>query len=86
MAKKSKKSWQGRLGADADEATSQLLASIDVDATLYKYDIAGSIAHATSASSPSGSWGRSRRAWRPSPPTSRRAGSTWTWRWKTSTW
>ena len=43
----SKKSWQGRLAADADAATAELLASIDVDAALYKYDIAGSVAHAT---------------------------------------
>ena len=46
-ASASKKSWQGRLAADADAATTELLASIDVDAALYKYDIAGSIAHAT---------------------------------------
>ena len=50
MAKKkstSRKSWQHRLTRDADEATAELLASIDVDVALYKYDIAGSIAHAT---------------------------------------
>ncbi|HPS53709.1 MAG TPA: argininosuccinate lyase, partial [Phycisphaerae bacterium] len=46
MAKESKKSWQGRLKADADAATARLLASIDVDCRLWRYDIAGSIAHA----------------------------------------
>lgn len=40
------KSWQGRLKADADAATSELVASLDVDVALYRYDIAGSIAHA----------------------------------------
>jgi len=40
------KSWQHRLGARTDPAAVELLASIDVDAALYKYDIAGSIAHA----------------------------------------
>ena len=40
------KSWQGRLTADADAATSELVASLDVDVALWKYDIAGSIAHA----------------------------------------
>ncbi len=50
MAKKttkSTKSWHGRLSGEADQATSELLASIDVDAALYKYDIAGSLGHAT---------------------------------------
>jgi argininosuccinate lyase len=42
----SAKSWQARLTADADEATAALLASIDVDRGLWKYDIAGSLAHA----------------------------------------
>jgi len=42
-----RKAWQHRLTAEADEATAELVASIDVDAALYKYDIAGSIAHAT---------------------------------------
>jgi len=49
MAKKrtpSRKSWQQRLSAEADPAAAELLASIDVDAALYKYDIVGSIAHA----------------------------------------
>ncbi|NQU77027.1 MAG: argininosuccinate lyase [Planctomycetes bacterium] len=40
------KSWQGRLTAEADEATAEFLASIDVDWALYRYDIAGSIVHA----------------------------------------
>ncbi len=44
---KSSKPWQHRLSADPDQATSHLLASIDVDVALYKYDIAGSVAHAT---------------------------------------
>ncbi|MCK4275876.1 MAG: argininosuccinate lyase [Phycisphaerae bacterium] len=42
----SKKSWHGRLSAQADEATARFIASLDVDATLWRYDIAGSIAHA----------------------------------------
>jgi argininosuccinate lyase len=42
----SEKSWQGRLTADADAATSELVTSLDVDIALWKYDIAGSIAHA----------------------------------------
>ncbi|MFB3894123.1 MAG: argininosuccinate lyase [Phycisphaerae bacterium] len=45
--KKVAKSWQGRLSADADAAAAQLVASIDVDAALWRYDIAGSQAHAT---------------------------------------
>jgi len=43
---KSTKSWQARLTADADETTARFIASLDVDAALWKYDIAGSIAHA----------------------------------------
>ncbi len=42
----SAKSWQGRLKSDADAATAALVASIDVDHRLSRYDIAGSIAHA----------------------------------------
>ncbi len=42
----SKKSWQGRLTADADAATAQFVASLDVDRALWKYDIIGSIMHA----------------------------------------
>ncbi|HUS47521.1 MAG TPA: argininosuccinate lyase [Phycisphaerae bacterium] len=45
-ARSSKKPWQQRLSAGSDRATRDLLASIDVDAALYKYDIAGSVAHA----------------------------------------
>jgi len=45
-SRKSPKSWQGRLTAEADSATAELLASLDVDKALWKYDIAGSIAHA----------------------------------------
>lgn len=41
-----KKSWHGRLTADADAATAKLLASLDVDVQLWRYDIAGSLAHA----------------------------------------
>lgn len=44
--KSSQKSWQGRLSADADAVTADLLASIDIDIELWKYDIAGSLAHA----------------------------------------
>jgi len=40
------KSWQGRLGSDADAATASFLASLDVDRALWRYDIVGSIAHA----------------------------------------
>ncbi|MFW5841250.1 MAG: argininosuccinate lyase [Planctomycetota bacterium] len=42
----SAKSWQGRLKADADEITARFVASIDVDTALWRYDIAGSLAHA----------------------------------------
>ncbi|MCJ7543973.1 MAG: argininosuccinate lyase, partial [Phycisphaerae bacterium] len=41
-----RKSWHGRLTARADRATSELLASLDVDLALWRYDIAGSLAHA----------------------------------------
>ena len=43
---KPKKSWQGRLGAEADAAAVELVASLDVDRVLWRHDIAGSIAHA----------------------------------------
>ncbi len=43
---KPRKSWQHRLTREADPAAAELLASVDVDAALYKYDVAGSIAHA----------------------------------------
>ena len=42
----SAKPWQGRLSADADTATAELLASLDVDRHLWRYDVVGSIAHA----------------------------------------
>ena len=41
-----RKSWHGRLTAQADPATSELLASLDVDLALWRYDIVGSLAHA----------------------------------------
>lgn len=44
--KKHAKSWHGRLSAEADSATAVLLASLDVDVALWKYDIVGSLAHA----------------------------------------
>ena len=44
--KRSRKPWQRRLARDPDAATTALLSSLDVDWDLYKYDIAGSIAHA----------------------------------------
>jgi argininosuccinate lyase len=49
MSKKStsSKPWQHRLSSDPDLATSELVASLDVDVALYPFDIAGSIAHAT---------------------------------------
>ena len=40
------KSWQGRLTADADAVTAAFVASLDVDQALWRYDIAGSLAHA----------------------------------------
>lgn len=43
---KTEKSWHGRLNSSPDQDTAELLASIDVDVALWKYDIAGSIAHA----------------------------------------
>jgi argininosuccinate lyase len=42
----SNKSWQGRLTADADAQTAEMLASLDVDFALWRYDIVASIAHA----------------------------------------
>ena len=41
-----KKSWQGRLGTEADAAAAELVSSLDVDEALWRYDIAGSVAHA----------------------------------------
>jgi len=43
---KSVKSWERRLSGQIDEETMLLLASLDVDVELYKYDIIGSLAHA----------------------------------------
>jgi len=40
------KSWQARLAAEADQATAELLTSLDVDFALWRYDVVGSIAHA----------------------------------------
>ncbi len=40
------KSWAHRLTAEADAVTAELLASLDVDKVLWRYDIAGSLAHA----------------------------------------
>jgi len=45
-SKRSNKSWQGRLTADADAQTAAMLASLDVDFALWRYDIVASIAHA----------------------------------------
>ena len=41
-----RKSWGRRLAAEADAATAKLLASLDVDRALWRYDIVGSVAHA----------------------------------------
>ncbi len=43
---KSKKSWEKRLGGQPDGLTVDFVESLSVDKRLYKYDIAGSIAHA----------------------------------------
>ncbi len=43
---KSKKSWEKRLSGGPDELTVDFVESLSVDKRLYKYDIAGSIAHA----------------------------------------
>jgi len=40
------KSWQARLGASADALTERFVESISLDRRLWKYDIAGSLAHA----------------------------------------
>ena len=40
------KSWQARLGQGQDELAVDFVESISIDARLYKYDIAGSLAHA----------------------------------------
>jgi argininosuccinate lyase len=44
--KQAAKSWQARLSAQADTVTAGFLASLDVDAALWRYDILGSLAHA----------------------------------------
>ena len=44
--KSREKSWQHRLTAQADAATAEFVAGIDVDRELWRYDIAGSKAHA----------------------------------------
>jgi len=43
---KVKKSWEGRLGGEPDELAVGFVESLSVDQRLYKYDIAGSVAHA----------------------------------------
>ncbi len=43
---KAKKSWENRLGGGPDELTVDYVESLSIDRRLYKYDIAGSIAHA----------------------------------------
>ncbi len=43
---KSEKSWEKRLGGEPDELTVDFVESLSTDKRLYKYDIAGSIAHA----------------------------------------
>ncbi len=46
MAKREKKAWEKRLAAQPDMLTVGFVESLSVDRRLYKYDIAGSIAHA----------------------------------------
>lgn len=43
---KAKKSWEKRLSSGPDEVTVDFVESLSFDKRLYKYDIAGSIAHA----------------------------------------
>ncbi len=43
----SSKPWAGRFGAPTDAFVEAFTASVDFDRRLYRYDIAGSIAHAT---------------------------------------
>ena len=40
------KSWEKRLVGEPDELTIDFVESLSIDKRLYKYDIAGSIAHA----------------------------------------
>jgi len=42
---KAKKSWEKRLGGGPDKLTVDYVESLSIDRRLYKYDIAGSIAH-----------------------------------------
>ena len=46
LSARSKKAWQARLSSETDPAAAELVASLDVDKELWRYDIAGSIAHA----------------------------------------
>jgi argininosuccinate lyase len=46
MSDKVEKSWEKRLGSTPDDLTVEFVESLSVDKRLYKYDIAGSIAHA----------------------------------------
>jgi argininosuccinate lyase len=41
------RSWEKRLAAGPDELTVDYVESLSYDTRLYKYDIVGSIAHAT---------------------------------------
>ncbi|GAF83012.1 unnamed protein product, partial [marine sediment metagenome] len=43
---RSKKSWEKRLAGKPDELAIDFVESLSIDRRLYKYDIAGSIAHA----------------------------------------
>ena len=43
---KSKKNWESRLSGEVDDLTVEFVESLSCDQRLYKYDIAGSIAHA----------------------------------------
>ena len=45
-SERASKSWGERLSAEPDPAAAELLSSLDVDEQLWRYDIAGSIAHA----------------------------------------
>ncbi|GAI44391.1 unnamed protein product, partial [marine sediment metagenome] len=46
MDNEKKKSWEKRLAGEPDELVVDFVESLSVDKRLYKYDIAGSIAHA----------------------------------------
>ena len=43
---KTEKSWEKRLAGGPDELTVDFVESLSYDKRLYKYDIAGSVAHA----------------------------------------